>query len=158
MVKLSSIGLALLTLVATSTAAPSPMPQSNSATSLEIQSRTSINNCGNSSFENLTSNGSPLAADCLRIASNIAGGGSWAVALLAHHQLVEYGTCAFGVQAGFYLGVTNFKVGNSDIIDLINDSVRKYKWNGKVGSKGTMPCQSDPSQLNIMVDWGIYHT
>ncbi|PPR07930.1 hypothetical protein CVT24_000910 [Panaeolus cyanescens] len=145
MVKLPSIGVALLTLVASSMAVPAP--QSLSGTALELESRDLINNCGDSDFINQTSGGSPFVSDCLQIAANIAGGGSWAVALLTHRQLVQYGTCAFGVQGGFWLGVTNYKVGNADIIDLINDSVSRFQWNGRVGAKGSMPCRSDPTQV-----------
>ncbi|PPQ75191.1 hypothetical protein CVT24_010130 [Panaeolus cyanescens] len=175
MVKLSSFGFFVASVLAVASAAPSPNPMPQSKPINYLETRDSVNDCGTSTFDNQTSGASPRVDDCLTIARNIAGGGSWvcyfwffiiawaltvlkAVALLAQHQLVQYGTCAFGVQAGFYLGVTNFKVGNSDIIDLINDSVRMFQWNGLVGSKGTMACQSDPSQLPIIVDWGLYHT
>ncbi|PPQ76545.1 hypothetical protein CVT24_010962 [Panaeolus cyanescens] len=158
MLNLPSIGVALLSLVATSIAAPSPAPVSEPSTSLELESRASINNCADSTFVNQSSGGSPLVSDCLQIAANIAGGGTWTAPLLFPTQLVQYGTCAFGTQSGFHLGVSNYKVGNADIIDIINDSVNRFQWYGRVGAKGRMPCQVDPIQLNIMVDWGIYHT
>ncbi|PPR05583.1 hypothetical protein CVT24_002784 [Panaeolus cyanescens] len=129
------------------------------ATSLEHEARDWINNCGDSTFINQSSPGSPLVADCQRIAQNIAGGGTWHVALIGHHQLVQYGTCAFGVQAPFAFAVWNYRVGNSDIIDLINDSIARFQWFDKVGAKGVMACQSDPSgQFMPNVEWGIYHT
>lgn len=33
--------------------------------------------CGDSTFDNATSGGSPLAADCLQLAGNVAGDGNW---------------------------------------------------------------------------------
>ncbi|KAF9054908.1 Ecp2 effector protein, partial [Panaeolus papilionaceus] len=118
----------------------------------------SINDCGDSSFDNKSSGGSPRVDDCLQIARNIAGGGTWTVALIGHHQLVEFGTCAFGVQAPFELGVSNIRVGNQDIIDVINDSVRRFQWNGLVGARGEMQCQTDPGTRWLKTEWGIYHT
>jgi hypothetical protein len=100
----------------------------------------SINNCGDSSFDNETSRASPTVSDCLQIAANIAGGGYWEIdGSIRQHQLVQYGSCAFGVQHAYNADVLNYNVGNSDIIDLIHSSVDKYQWNGLIGSKGIMP-------------------
>jgi len=112
----------------------------------------SVNDCGNSSFTNRSSGGSPTVGDCLQIAANISGGGSWTVEDVAglQHQLVQYGSCAFGVQ-GFGSGIV-FHVGNQDIIDLIHSSITMFQWNGLVGSKGLMPCGG------TKVEWGLYHT
>ena len=120
----------------------------------------SVNDCGDSSFVNQSSGGSPRIDDCLRIASNIGGGGSWEVENVAQsfHQLVQYGSCAFGVQ-GHSGSSPGFNVGNQDIIDLIHSSVDKFAWNGLVGSKGDMPCQPLlVSEGNVGVHWGLYHT
>ncbi|PPR01772.1 hypothetical protein CVT24_001812 [Panaeolus cyanescens] len=163
MVNFATFGLLIASLIATASAAPAPVaeaeaaPVSPSFTPLEHEARAMINNCGASTFINQSSPGSPFVSDCRQIATNIAGGGTWSVALIGHHQLVQYGTCAFGVQAPFALGVTNFRVGNSDIIDLINDSISRFEWSGRVGAKGNMPCQTDPGMFNIDVEWGIYH-
>jgi hypothetical protein len=62
---------------------------------------------------------------------------------------------AFGVR-----GTTNryyFIVGNQDIIDLINDSVNRFQWNGLVGSRGDMQCRVVGSGQDA-VSWGLYHT
>jgi hypothetical protein len=53
---------------------------------------------------------------------------------------VQYGTCAFGVNTGDTATVGY--VCSSDIIDLINESIRRFSFNGKVGAKGVMSCQS----------------
>jgi hypothetical protein len=117
--------------------------------------RGSINHCGESTFENKSSRGSPTVSDCLQITRNIAGGGTWRTAHGYHRQLVQHGTCAFGVDgdSGSYL------VGNQDIINLINDSVRQFQWKGLVGAKGVMGCQGgSPLEPAKVVYWGIYHT
>jgi hypothetical protein len=91
----------------------------------------SINDCDVSTFIYETSDASPLVLDCLQIATNIAGGGTWEVEddIGQQHQLVQYGTCAFGVQGSRRGGL--FHVGNQDIIDLIIQSVLDFGSDGK---------------------------
>jgi len=116
----------------------------------------SINDCGDSSFVDASSSGSPLVSDCLQIAANIAGGGTWEVdSLPIQHQLVQYGTCAFGVTANGdnFLNSYWYYVGNQDIIDLIHSSIDLFQWYGLVGASGYMNCQPDTD-----VTWGLYHT
>ncbi|KAH8662546.1 putative necrosis-inducing factor-domain-containing protein [Xylariales sp. PMI_506] len=111
--------------------------------------RDSVNDCGDSTFENQSSGGSPLVSDCLQLAANIAGGGSWRLEIYEQRTLATYGTCAFGATAG--PSVTY--IGNQDIIDLIHTSVDRFTWFGLVGAKGQMPCQL----FGYTVSWGIYH-
>ncbi|KAF3894541.1 Hce2 domain-containing protein [Trichophyton interdigitale] len=113
------------------------------------------NDCGDSTFTNGSSPASPLVADCLKIASNIAGGGTWTVQVGGWHQLVQFGTCALGVRnAG--PGWHAIKVGNQDIVDVINTSVQKFKWFDKVGASGEMPCQIVTTGWGN-TQWSIYH-
>jgi hypothetical protein len=56
----------VLTVLTTLLAVASVVPAS-------LEARNSVNDCGDSTFENQSSNGSPLIVDCQRIASNIAG-------------------------------------------------------------------------------------
>ncbi|RHZ53848.1 uncharacterized protein CDV56_107558 [Aspergillus thermomutatus] len=104
-----------------------------------------------------TSEASPLVSDCQQITRNIANGGRWEVEDFGgQHQLVQYGTCAFGVTGD--KSINGFYVGNSDIIDLINDSISRYQWHGKVGSKGVMGCHSLLGAMSgARVTWGLYH-
>jgi hypothetical protein len=118
----------------------------------------SPNDCGNSSFTDATSSASPRVTDCQRIVANIAGTqGSWEVESVVgdQHQLVQYGTCAFGVTGTSGTGDVNFHVGAQDIVDLITSSVQMFAWNGLVGASGNMECQGDVG--NDKVSWGIYH-
>ena len=113
------------------------------------------NKCQDSSFTDQTSSASPLITDCLQIADNINKGyGNWVVAITGHHQLVQYGTCAFGVQGAGGAAVL-FELASTDIIDLIHDSIQKFGRNGVVGSKGNMVCEAYIGTYGV--DWGIYH-
>jgi hypothetical protein len=119
----------------------------------------SPNDCGTSTFTDATSDASPLVTDCQHIVTNIAGTqGSWEVeAAIGHqHQLVQYGTCAFGVTGTKGTGDVDFHVGAQDIVDLINSSIQKFAWKGLVGASGNMACQGDAGNDNV--NWGIYHT
>lgn len=114
----------------------------------------SVDLCRESSFENQDSSASPLISDCLQIATNIAEGGQWSVTSGAQHQLVQFGTCAFGVQG--CCGDAFFYVGNQDIIDIIHDSIARFGSNGIVGAKGQMKCTG--AAIPPTVSWGLYHT
>lgn len=146
------IPLGFITLLGLAQAAPAPSPDP-----AVIFARDSINDCGDSSFENETSGGSPDVDDCKKIASNIAGGGTWKVtATGGQHQLVQYGTCAFGIEASGSSLNTAY-IGNQDIIDVINASIDKFQSDGKVGAKGDMVCQSEKGLMGgPKMTWGIY--
>lgn len=116
----------------------SPNPAAESKRSL--QKRT--NTCGNSSFINKTSSGSPSSRDCLLLQDQqtyfpqkytVNKSTSWVT-------LKYFGTCVFGVKSSANYAAY---VGNEDISDLLRDSLAKFTANGKVGAEGTMPCQSN---------------
>ncbi|KAF7969261.1 hypothetical protein HWV62_27856 [Athelia sp. TMB] len=111
----------------------------------------SVNDCGDSSFVGQTNGGSPLISDCQIIQKNIAGGGTWTTGSGSQRQLVQFGTCALGVTVENGLA----KVGNQDIIDLINSSIQMFGSGGRVAAKGTMPCQGALGGTST-VDWAIY--
>lgn len=85
-----------------------------------------INDCGDSTFINRSSGGSPRVADCEQLARNIAGDGTWTVDDSAQHQLAQYGTCAFGVTVHSD-GAWYAYIGNEDIRDLIFDSIKRFR-------------------------------
>ncbi|KAK4121530.1 hypothetical protein N657DRAFT_577352 [Parathielavia appendiculata] len=113
-----------------------------------------INDCGDSTFENQSSGGSPRVADCWRLHDNIAGDGTWTVWGPNHRTLATYGTCAFGVTCDS-AGPT--EIGNGDIRDLVRDSINRFGGAGVVGAKGRMKCES-PFGVWVDVEWGLYHT
>jgi hypothetical protein len=113
--------------------------------------------CGTSSFTGATTDASPLVTDCQKIISNIGSQGTWEVEnfIEQQHQLVQFGTCAFGVKGTTINGNVNFSVGSQDIVDLINLSIQMFTSNGKVGAGGDMQCKGDVKQQDV--SWGIYH-
>ncbi|KAF9041584.1 putative necrosis-inducing factor-domain-containing protein [Panaeolus papilionaceus] len=114
--------------------------------------RASESRCGDSSFINQTSGASPKASDCRGITKNIAGGGTWTTPSFGQQrELVSFGECKFGVTSLNAAGGFNFVVGNQDIIDIINDSIKRFQSSaGRVGAKGTMNCGGTD------VEWGLY--
>ncbi len=84
----------------------------------------------------------------------------------AQQGIVSSGTCVFGVEAhdqwAGALGGAAAKIGAFDVIDLINDSVNKFKTSdGLVGAKGTVPCAQSFITLGGTthdIIWGIYHS
>jgi hypothetical protein len=116
--------------------------------------------CGTSTFTDATSSASPLVTDCQQIVTNIAGTqGLWEVESAIkndQHQLVQFGTCAFGVTGTIGTGDVDFNVGAQDIVDIINTSIQMFASNGLVGASGNMTCQGDAG--GDFVGWGLYHT
>ncbi|KAB5570500.1 putative necrosis-inducing factor-domain-containing protein [Coniochaeta sp. 2T2.1] len=122
-----------------------------------------ISSCGDSTFEDTTSAGSPLISDCLTMASNLvrkeatdkADTPVWMVEsfIKQQHQLVQFGTCAFGVQGG-EKGDLTFRVGNQDIIDIVRSAVEKFGRDGRVGARGEMRCNA--AVFPPVISWGIY--
>lgn len=117
------------------------------------------NHCGDSTFENRVSSASPSVADCRQLAENIKSDDTWLTWNGGHTTLVKYGSCAFGVEGEGFSSLKNFYVGNEDIRDLIFDSIARFEWEGKVGSRGVVQCQDFSSfAKNVKVEWGIFHT
>ncbi|KAF7556019.1 hypothetical protein G7Z17_g1692 [Cylindrodendrum hubeiense] len=116
--------------------------------------------CGDSTFENESSDASPSVDDCKHIIQNIQGDGgtSWSIQVVGKHQrkIAHYGTCAFGVQATKVNGNVNFKIGGQDVIDIINNSIDQFGGSGVIGAKGDMKCNGNVKKQNA--EWGIYHT
>lgn len=115
--------------------------------------------CGDSTFENDTSGGSPLVEDCLQIIKNIEGDtdDDYTTEIVTQRELLWYGTCAFCVEATKVNGNANFVVGGQDVIDIINEAVKRFgDSDGRVGAKGDMDCNGNIKQQPVK--WGIYHT
>ncbi|KAF7967881.1 hypothetical protein HWV62_32820 [Athelia sp. TMB] len=129
------------------------LPNANAAPTTPNRSvLTSNNDCGDSSFVGETSGGSPLISDCQIIQKNIAGGGTWTTSAGAQRQLVQFGTCAFGITV---ISDGAAIVGNQDIIDLINSSIQLFGSGRRVAAKGAMPCNALFGGPRLTVDWEL---
>ncbi|KAJ5921436.1 hypothetical protein N7466_009762 [Penicillium verhagenii] len=116
-----------------------------------LEKRTTL--CGTSTFVDESSSGSPKAANCKKIATNIASGGTWTFeGWGVQHRLVQYGDCAFGVTSPSDEWT---QIGAAKIIELIDTSIEKYKWEEKVGAKGVVHCLGYGEDSH-KVTWGLY--
>lgn len=108
----------------------------------------------------LTDEHSPLAADCIELAHRISGEGEWKVSSFltgSWHQLVEWGTCAFGCRPPYIDSMV--MIGNQDIIDILVDAVRDFERGGRVAAEGKMYCTTKTGPQKVWYnDWTIYHT
>jgi hypothetical protein len=117
----------------------------------------SISDCGDSSFVDQTSDGSPSVSDCMGIVKNIQGTqGEWEVenAIGNQHQLVQFGSCKFGIRGLNKKGNVDFRIGAQDIVDVITESVKQFGGGGKVGAKGQMGCRGTVNTQDV--EWALY--
>jgi hypothetical protein len=116
------------------------------------------NDCGDSDFEDQTSDASPNVDDCRQIIKNIQGDPTteWSTQVVGHKQreIAKSGGCSFGVEASKTNGNVDFKVGGQDVIDIINTAIEKYGGGGKLGAKGHMSCNGNLKGEDVT--WGIY--
>ena len=117
------------------------------------------NFCGTSSFVDQTSAVSPKVEDCLQIIRNIQGDGStqWEQITGGSPQraIAEHASCRFGIEATSPTTPNAvFWVGGQDVIDIINDAVKKFGGGGRVSAYGDMSCNGNLQQQNMK--WGIY--
>ncbi|RHZ59790.1 uncharacterized protein CDV56_103839 [Aspergillus thermomutatus] len=113
--------------------------------------------CGTLMFVDQTSDASLTVSDCMQIVKNIQNtDGDWEVenAIGNQHQLVQFGSCAFGVQGKGKNGNVDFHIGAQDIVDIITDLVNKFGGSGKVGAKGEMSCKE--TVKGQKVELGLY--
>lgn len=71
-----STPLLVASLLAMASGAPTSLNPQDVAVK-DLEKRNSVNDCGDSTFVNQSSGGSPTVSDCQQIARNIAGGGTW---------------------------------------------------------------------------------
>jgi hypothetical protein len=120
--------------------------------------------CGDSTFINQSSPGSPLAADCAVIrdtAYNLRPTQYWKVGTCSYWSfcyfvIYSYGTCRFGASTP---GGGSIMIAGVDIGDVVRDSIIKFQWFDKVGSKGDMDCEAcclNRHDLPSPLKWGVY--
>ncbi|KAI5369396.1 Putative Ecp2 effector protein [Septoria linicola] len=130
-----------------------------------------INDCGDSSFIELTQNqdNNPSVDDCQAMLTTIQQDQEWTVTSTGQ-TIVSYGTCAFNaVVTSGQADYLTAKIGNADVIDLVSDSIKKFERDGTVGcqggynmyvsSAGAMPCDSPDvaAGQQVRVDWTLTH-
>ncbi|RKU39760.1 hypothetical protein DL546_000626 [Coniochaeta pulveracea] len=138
---------------------PPPPPPPPPSPYIDIP-KDAVNKCGSTNFTDETTEGSPFVADCLQIVKNIARGGSWEVEEVMgnEHQLVQHGTCAFAVKPWrIEMNMAMwYKLGNEDIMSVIQDSAKQFARNGKLGASGQMHCQSAAPLFLKFINWRIF--
>jgi len=90
-------------------------------------------------FDNQTTPKAPSADDCQQLMLNIAGPGQWLFTGAIWHQLLEYGTCAFGVFQPDMWSTT--RIGNGDIISIISTAMHLWQKDGHLGGGGLAICE-----------------
>ncbi|KAL5337270.1 major facilitator superfamily domain-containing protein [Aspergillus crustosus] len=96
-------------------------------------------------FEDQTSDALPDIKDCCTIIKNNQGDGGTdfkhQVVGTPHREILDFGSCHFGIEAISANGNVEFYVSGQDVIDIINDAIAKFgNSNGKIGAKGLMNC------------------
>lgn len=124
-------------------------------------SSTSSGYCGDASFINQSTGGSPLVSDCEALRQQILdshlayefggyGSNHWV-------PFDSYGTCVIGFSCQGPYGLYWCYVDSRDAADLITSSIETFSWNGLVGAKGEMPClAADGGQRTTY--WAVYHS
>ncbi|KAK8114571.1 hypothetical protein PG999_006640 [Apiospora kogelbergensis] len=115
--------------------------------------------CAGTTWEDKTSNESPLAEDCLKLAKQFENGHyGWflnGATPDTYAELGHVGTCGFGVEPVVKEGVkaTNFFFGAADLHDLVFDATMRFRsQGGRIGATGVTQCD------DTTVRWGVYHT
>lgn len=66
----------------------------------------------------------------------------------------RYQTCILSVEALEVNGNINFKVGLSDVRDIVNEAIARYGGSGRVGARGEMRCNGNIKSQRVR--WGLY--
>lgn len=123
----------------------------------------SINDCGTSSFTGLTApTNSPFIADCQAIANKVIGWGTFQFSAGfpldgSDVAILQSGTCQFvlGTKSVFLVNV-----GDQDVADLINDSIKQFSGinsdgNPVVEAEGKMGCNAVAASTQAKVTWSL---
>jgi len=122
------------------------------------------NLCGVASFLKDDSGNAPAVADCQALADNmrrtnsVYTGYGWRPETgTVSAVLVAHGTCAFGVRPWSGSSPPDILVGNTDIADLIESSIKGYGSGDSVATFGNMACQ-DSTGRHPPVWWRVFHS
>ena len=68
-------------------------------------------------------------------------------------RVCQSGTCVFGVKTKNSCGT---RVGDTDMSDVIRDSIAKFKWFQYVGAEGTVGCDNGCEIAST--NWALFHS
>jgi len=127
------------------------------ATNFTLAKREHFYYCGLSTYENQNSLASPSVSDCLQIATNIDRDGNWHFTDCSQRQILQYGSCKFGVEGAKESCLHTLIIGNGDVIRIIKASVDKFQFEGRVGTMGYVDCGATGLvKGTVSVQWGLY--
>ena len=112
--------------------------------------------CGDSTFHNKSSGGSPLVADCQCLIDWLRQNNGWFSVSPAGSGFAAFahcGTCTFGAHTKNIMGTV---IGNTDIADIVQDSIKRFEWEGRVGAEGDMGCYSVLDTARV--EWAVLHS
>jgi hypothetical protein len=111
------------------------------------------NECGNTDNihalgeDDLAMDGVANNDDCRTLQANIQGDGTFTINLNQQRTLATFGTCVFEASADSALLP---RVGNQDIIDLIDTAIDKFSADEEtVSAEGTMECNGTKVSFRI---------
>ncbi|ETS74746.1 hypothetical protein PFICI_13230 [Pestalotiopsis fici W106-1] len=126
------------------------------------------NQCGESTFTDMTTLGSPDQGDCQVIINQmVSGPGYWQLLqggdLHANGdwcRVAYHGSCVFGVKTTVIFGLF---IGSNDISDVVIEAMKLRKGDPRVQFEGSMPCNSpngqggdDPKQPHTTTKWALF--
>lgn len=143
----------LAMLLATSIAAPNPNPNPNGALPATIFARGDNNiKCGKYSYLSMEMEGLAIISDCKMIIKNIRDGGTWTQSSLKNRYIVGYGHCVMkvgGGDGGSARLLRYYKIGNGDVINIIEEVIKQFGSGGKVGATGGMKCGAQKASWTL---------
>ncbi|KAI4595811.1 hypothetical protein KJ359_006448 [Pestalotiopsis sp. 9143b] len=126
------------------------------------------NQCGDSTFVDRTTTGSPAQIDCMAIVNQMIGGpGYWQLlqggdlhANGDYCRVAYHNECVFGVKTTVIFGLY---LGSEDIRDVVTEALHRREGDPRVQFEGSFPCNSPngqggviPGQPHTQTSWAIF--
>ncbi|KAI5804670.1 putative necrosis-inducing factor-domain-containing protein [Peziza echinospora] len=119
-----------------------------------------VNTCGDSTFVDTTTKYSPKIRDCEAIATQVLKEATFwysypeqAPSQGGWDRIEKVGTCVFAVRTTVEEADGGSKVGNTDVADLIRDSIARFGKDEKVAAQGVMKCAN--GMVEAETEWAI---
>jgi hypothetical protein len=115
-----------------------------------------LRRCWDFTWEDQTTDGSPPVSDCQQMVRNVQGTtGSWTTGIGPHRGITKNGQCILGVENNGLGQTPRYVVGAGDVEIIVNEAIKRYGANGKVGAKGYMTCSGE-TKGEDPIKWGLY--